>query len=136
MRTRGAHPVPVEGHGEPAVDIGPQRLDPGQCRERGRGRVSVPVVPAHRDDGKVGPDGGEEPARGGARPVVWHLEDIGPNVGKRGNALQRFALEITREEDRLPPVRNAEHHRKVIQVRGSGPFRRPEHVERYLVEGK
>jgi hypothetical protein len=92
----------VGDHGDVAVAIGPsdRNAQPGQLGEQHWRRMPVVVVSADADYRHAGMPGGQEAGIGVRRPVVRHLQNVGPQVGAGcQQCLLRLDLRVAGQQD-------------------------------------
>jgi hypothetical protein len=100
--------------------------------------VSVGVVGAHRDERDAGSGRREEIGIGISTAVVGNLEDVGSEIGSRGDdACLGLRAQVTREQDSDPAVGDPDDHRQVIGFGegGRSPRIRSQDLDRGLPHG-
>lgn len=80
--------------------------------------MPVVVVQPDADHPDLSADRGEEGGIGVRRAVVWHLQDVGPQVSPGGQErLLRLDLGVAREQDALAVDGRPQDQRGVVRVR-------------------
>jgi len=100
--------------------------------------VSVGVVCADRDERDAGSGRCEEVGIGVGTAVVGDLQDVGPEVGSRGDdACLGLRAQVTGEQDSDPAVGDPDDHRQVIGFGegGRSPGLRSQDLDRRLTHG-
>lgn len=97
--------------------VGAPDRDPGPAQRVHELRVGMPVAVARTHADQHGPwgDGGEEGGRAVARTVVGHLQDVGSQVGTRGEQVGLGGeLDVAGQQHRARGSGRAQHHRTVV----------------------
>jgi hypothetical protein len=110
------------GHRDVAVAVGAEQRDAeaGHLVEQDRGRVAVVVVPSHADDRDRRVRGGHVVGVEVRRPVVRHLQHVGPQVGTRiDDRALRLDLGVAGQQQPHALDLGPQHERRVVGV-GAG----------------